>query len=263
MEIIYHILAGLGVGFAVGLTGIGGGSLMTPLLIDGFRIAPAIAVGTDLLYAAITKCSGVYVHKKRKTVEWSIVILLIVGSIPAAVLTVLYLRQAALPEEQLNWMLTKFLGGALIITAVMIFVRGKLQAWVKSKRKRELSDRGKKIRAIATVILGMVIGVLVTLSSVGAGVLGTTVLLLLYPTLPAVRVVGTELALAVPLTFVAGMGHLQMGHVDYQLLIGLLIGSLPGVYFGSQLGANISDKILRPVLATVLFVIGSRMLIVA
>ncbi|NOX77030.1 MAG: sulfite exporter TauE/SafE family protein [Gammaproteobacteria bacterium] len=257
---IFFILSGFGVGLMVGLTGVGGGALMTPLLIFGFGIAPAIAVGTDLIFAAITKANGVWVHARQHTVDWRIVRRLASGSLPAAFVTLMVLRQVDTHTEQAQEFITTTLGVALILTAAALLWR----LWGAAKKPPQEPmpaerKRMDKRQALATVATGIVLGVLVTLTSVGAGALGAAVLLWLYPRLSATRIVGTDLAHAVPLTALAGLGHWQLGTVDLTLLGALLIGSLPGIYLGSRLSSVFPELWLRPVLAILLLVVGVRL----
>ena len=248
------IASGFVVGLLVGITGVGGGALMTPLLIFGFGIAPAVAVGTDLIFAAITKASGVWSHASQSTVDWRVVRRLASGSLPAALLTLFLLGEVDTHSAEAQGLITTTLGLALMLTAVALLWRSRL-------RKAPHGGAAVEQRAIApaTVLTGVVLGVLVTLTSVGAGALGAAVLFWLYPRLSAARVVGTDLAHAVPLTALAGLGHWQMGTVDAGLLLMLLAGSLPGIYLGSRLGKQIPDRWLRPALATLLLLIGFRM----
>jgi len=257
MEIGY-IFSGLLVGLLVGVTGVGGGSLMTPLLVFLFGFKPAVAVGTDLLFAALTKSGGVLVHHgNHKSVEWRIVSLLSLGSLPAAIVTLTVLNHYAKIGKDITHTITFALGIALILTAMALFFRAYLQKAGKSSESNE-PGRFHHLQAPATVIVGLILGVLVTLSSVGAGALGTVALLFLYPRLPTVKVVGTDLAHAIPLTAIGGFGHWQMGNVDFTLLGSLLIGSLPGIWIGSHLSAKIPERVLRPVLASVLMLIGFK-----
>lgn len=253
-----YLVIGLLVGFLVGLTGVGGGSLMTPLLVFVFRMKPVVAVGTDLLFAAITKCGGVLVHHgKHKSVHWRIVGLLSLGSLPGSLLTLFVLRHYARVGQAQNRIITVSLGVALILTALAQLVRSRLVR-LASEREAQSSQRDR-FRTPATVAAGFLIGMLVTLSSVGAGALGTIALLVLYPRLPTLQVVGTDLSFAIPLTLVAGLGHLQLGNVDTALLWSLLVGSLPGIWAGSLLSAKIPERLLRPILASVLFVVGLKL----
>ncbi len=253
-----YTLSGFTVGFIVGLTGVGGGSLMTPLLVLFFGINPAVAVGTDLLYAAITKCGGILVHHRQGTISWRIVRLMMAGSLPGAVLTLVALRYFQRAGIDYTALITTTLGIALILTSlVLLFKRGLLEF---SQREPFEAVRfvHRQLKQPVTVAVGFVIGVLVTLSSVGAGALGAAALFFLYPRLPAVTIVGSDLAHAVPLTAVAGLGHAQLGTVDFVLLGSLLLGSLPGIYLGSHLGVRLPEQVVRPILASMLMLIGVR-----
>lgn len=250
-------IAGLVVGFIVGMTGVGGGSLMTPILL-WFGISPATAVGTDLLYAAITKASGVWVHGRNKNIDWKITGLLSMGSVPAAALTLWFLSTLHTDTSALNGVIKQGLAVVLILTALAILFKSRLQAFANRHAgdHYHLSDRTLNL---LTVLTGVVLGVMVTLTSIGAGALGTVALFLLYPFLVTRRLVGTEIAHAVPLTLVAGLGHASMGNLDWSLLGYLLLGSLPGIYLGSHLTGRISDSVLRPCLAAMLLLIGCKL----
>jgi len=248
---IYSI-SGFVVGVLVGLTGVGGGSLMTPLLVLLFGIHPATAVGTDLLYASITKTSGTLVHSLNKTVEWSVTGRLAAGSIPAAVVTLLLLHHYGAPAHAA--LISTTLGFALILTAASVAFR----PWIAAYASR-LGEMSPRRVTLLTILTGVALGVLVTVSSVGAGALGVTALILLYPKLPTVRIVGSDIAHAVPLTLVGGMGHLWMGTVNGPLLASLLVGSIPGIIIGSQFSARVPDRVLRPIMALTLLLVGGRM----
>lgn len=254
---VSFIISGFGIGALIGLTGVGGGALMTPLLIFGFGIAPAVAVGTDLMFAAITKANGVRVHARLGSVDWRIVRRLLLGSLPAALLTLLVLRKTNLHTEFAQYLLTTTLGIALIISAAALLFRRRL-AQGSVAASQQMDDTGTTTHFL-TVLTGVVLGVLVTLTSVGAGAVGAALLFYLYPQMKAARVVGTDLAHAVPLASVAGFGHWQLGTVDWLLLVSLLIGSLPGIYLGSRLSARVPEVWLRGVLASLLLVIGLRL----
>lgn len=255
---IGFIISGFLVGMLVGITGVGGGSLMTPLLVFLFGFKPVVAVGTDLLFAAITKTGGVFVHHGRhKSVDWRIVSLLAAGSLPASVATLFVLNHYAKIGKEITHVITFSLGIALILTALALIFRSKLQKVGKSSEEH-VPGRFHHLQAPATVLTGLILGALVTLSSVGAGALGTVALLFLYPRLSTLKIVGTDLAHAIPLTAVAGFGHWQLGHVDFTLLGSLLVGSLPGIWIGSHISAKIPEKVLRPVLAGVLMLIGFK-----
>lgn len=260
MEIGY-VLSGLVVGTLVGITGVGGGSLMTPLLVFLFGYSPVVAVGTDLMFAATTKIGGVWIHNHdHSSVNWRIAGLLATGSLPSAALTVVLLRHLNQRNVDISSYVTHSLGVALTLTAVAILVRAFLNRHARPLVPVHVSSAGRfgRWQAPITVAVGVVLGALVTLSSVGAGALGTVALLYLYPRLPAVNIVGTDLAHALPLTALAGLGHLSLGHVDFTLLGTLLIGSLPGIWLGSHLSARIPDRMLRPALASILLLIGLK-----
>lgn len=260
MEIIYYIMAGAAVGFAVGLTGVGGGSLMTPLLLL-FGFPPHIAVGTDLLYAAITKASGVVAHNRLRTISWRIVGALALGSLPASLITIWLLAKFFDGAQGYQSLITTSLGAMLILTSLVLIFKRQLVAWV-NKRKPTANTNSKskphKNVMIITCVMGLIMGVLVTLSSVGAGAFCTSVLLVLYPKLSAVRVVGTDLAHAVPLTLIGGIGHMFLGNVDYALLGALLIGSLPAIHVGTRYAKKLPEQWLRPVLASALLGLGIK-----
>jgi hypothetical protein len=251
-----YSLSGLLVGLLVGLTGVGGGSLMTPLLVLVFGVHPTTAVGTDLLYAAATKTVGTGVHGFKRTVQWRIVGLLAAGSAPATIITLWALSQQAKHAAAVNGLITTALGWALITTAIAILFRRAIVGFVVA-RTREL-EPGRA--AGLTILLGAVLGVLVSLTSVGAGALGMTVLLMLYPKMDVAKLVGSDIAHAVPLTLLAGLGHWMMGSVDWRLLVSLLSGSIPGIVVGSLLAARMPDGVLRPVLAGTLALVGAKML---
>lgn len=253
------VIAGLAVGFIVGLTGVGGGSLMTPILLH-FGVTPASAVGTDLLYAAITKAGGVHVHHRKKNIDWRLTGLLALGSVPATLLTLAILRFGHFDTTSLNSFIKTTLGYALVFTALAIIFKQKLLDY-SHRNDIWLTRLSLKQQSIITVFVGLVLGAIVTITSIGAGALGTVALFLLYPMLPTVRLVGTEIAHAVPLTLVAGLGHAGLGHVDWHLLFNLLLGSLPGIYLGSHLADRVEDKYLRPALAAMLFLIGGKLML--
>jgi uncharacterized protein len=254
-----YIASGFLVGLLVGITGVGGGSLMTPLLVFLFSFKPAVAVGTDLLFAAITKTGGVFVHHgTHGSVDWKIVRHLAYGSLPAALLTLYFLHQLGQSNKDISGLITYSLGIALILTSAAVLVRSYLQRHAPPLKEESNIGRFGDRQLPVTIFTGFVLGALVTLSSVGAGALGTVALFFLYPKLPTIKVVGSDLAHAIPLTALAGFGHWQLGHVDFTLLGSLLIGSLPGIWIGSHLSAKVPDKVLRPVLASVLMLIGFK-----
>jgi uncharacterized membrane protein YfcA len=252
--VLPYALSGFGVGFVVGLTGVGGGSLMTPLLVLFFGFHPATAVGTDLLYASVTKTCGTVVHHIGQTVEWRVVGWLGAGSLPASLLTLL-LISGQLHSSAVASLISYVLGYALLLSALSLLLRRRILALahVFSLHRRPRRE------AAATVVLGVLLGALVSLSSVDAGAIGVTMLVLLYPHLPIARIVGTDIAHAVPLTLVAGLGHLAVGTVDLSLLASLLIGSLPGIALGSVIASRAPERALRLLLVAVLTLVGIRL----
>jgi uncharacterized membrane protein YfcA len=253
------MLAGGSVGFVVGMTGVGGGSFMTPILL-AFGFPPAIAIGTDLLYAAITKSGGVITHARQHTIDWRIVGLLCASSIPASLVTTLMLRQLQKTGFDYSVILTQTLGIMLVITALVLLFRTFL-----IRERHHLADSHSSIGRFErhyasqlTFIMGIVLGIMVTLSSVGAGAFGATALMLLYPRMPMIRVIGTDLAYAVPLTAVAGLGHMQLGHIDYWLLLSLIAGSLPCIWIGTRVANLVPEKIMQRAMAAILLILGLR-----
>lgn len=255
-----YTFSGFMVGFVVGVTGVGGGSLMTPVLVLIFGVAPATAVGTDLLYASLTKMGGSWVHGRRGTVDWKVVKLLTLGSLPAALLSMALLHYLALDEKHLKSLITSVLSIALLLTAAALLFKPYLIKLGKRPDGVIVELHAHHLTG-ATILTGAILGVLVTISSVGAGALGVVVLLFLYPRAPMAKIVGTDIAHAVPLTLIAGMGHAALGTVNYGLLGSLLLGSLPGIYLGSHLGIKIPDHVLRPILATMLTIIGIKLML--
>ena len=254
-----YALAGLIVGVMVGLTGVGGGSLMAPILILFFGIAPSTAVGTDLWFAAITKAVGGAIHHHHRGPDWQIVKRLSLGSLPAAAVTLWFLSQTG-GHQIKSGTVMHLLGFVLVLTAVATLFRKRFHAYATGAR--DTATRVHKWQAAATVASGAVLGVLVTLTSVGSGALGATMLLVLYPLrLSSRRLVGTDIVHAVPLTFVAGLGHFWIGNVDFLKLGELLVGSIPGIIAGSLLANRTSDAVIRPALAAVLAFAGYRLLV--
>ncbi|MFA7269182.1 MAG: sulfite exporter TauE/SafE family protein [Sterolibacterium sp.] len=254
-----YTLAGFAVGAIVGVTGVGGGSLMTPLLVLLFGIHPAAAVGTDLLYAAITKSGGTLVHATRGNVDWRITALLAAGSLPAAILTLLLVSRFSPGGLGGATQLISFaLGIALLLTATALIFRRRLEAFALSHAPAVPNLRRTER---CTVVTGAILGTLVSISSVGAGALGVTALLFLYPKLSTQRIVGSDLAHAVPLTLVAGLGHWWLGSVDWTLLGALLLGSLPGIFIGSHIATRISERVLRPTLAGMLLLVAGKLIL--
>ena len=251
-----YSLSGLVVGLLVGLTGVGGGSLMTPLLVVLFGIPPAVAVGTDLLYAAATKSVGTAVHGFSGTVDWRLVRRLASGSVPATAATMAVLDLlGGTRGGGASGLISFVLGLAVLLTAALLLSR----PWLLRAIGPRIGADGPRTAAALTVLTGAVVGVLVSLSSVGAGALGTTVLFLLYPRIPTARIIGSDIAHAVPLTLLAGVGHWMLGSVDWHLLLSLLTGSIPGIVIGSLIAVRVPDAVIRPALACVLLLVGSRL----
>src|SRR5690242_7620098 len=255
INLLYSI-SGFLVGMLVGMTGVGGGSLMTPLLVLLFGFHPATAVGTDLLYASVTKTVGTFVHGKQGTVDWRIVARLALGSVPASIITLIVMSRVGTMGDGAAGVLNLLLGIALLLTSISVFFRPWILSWA-GHHIHAMSDETLRSR---TIMLGAILGVLVSVTSVGAGALGTTALLILYPRLPVARVAASDIAHAVPLTLIAGLGHWLMGSVDFGLMLALLAGSIPGIVAGSLLSGRASDAVLRPVLAITLLVVAVRML---
>ena len=249
-----YIVAGFVVGFLVGLTGVGGGSLMTPILLLFFHIKPAVAIGTDLLFASVTKSVGIFAHGKLGNIDWKIVQLLALGSVPASIATVLYLRTLNVESTEAIATIKFWLGIALIVTSFAVLFRNKLLLFVR----HDHFIPGRYVAPL-TVVLGLVLGALVTLTSVGAGALGVTALIILYPHKKITTIVGSDIAHAVPLTLIAGLGHATLGTINYNLLGTLLIGSIPGIYLGSHLSSKVAEHWVRVVLALILIYVGIKL----
>jgi uncharacterized membrane protein YfcA len=250
-----YSFSGFAVGLLVGLTGVGGGSLMTPILILLFGIHPASAVGTDLLYAAATKTAGSLVHGYNRTVDWRVVRRLATGSVPATALTILALSFVNLNGAMARDLISGLLTIALFFTALTLVFRDQIVRRYSVQIGR-LS--GRRVAGL-TIAVGAILGVLVSISSVGAGAIGVTALLLLYPQLPIARIVGSDIAHAVPLTLVAGLGHWWLGSIDLHLLIPLLLGSVPGIVLGSYVVTRVPEVALRLLLAGTLVVVATKL----
>lgn len=253
-----YIVSGFAVGLLVGLTGVGGGSLMTPLLTLLFGINPTVAVGTDLAFASITKSAGTLAHRVRNTVHWDIVKRLCIGALPAALLTTLALKYFGALEQHITQIIRYTIAFSVLLTAIAIIFRGRMQAWMTAHPERQLHGRAQ---VIATVIAGAAIGTLVTVSSIGAGAVGATVLVLLYPHLKPAEIAGTDIAYAVPLTAIAAIGHWWLGSINWELLGMLLIGSVPGITIGALAARAVPEKFLRGLLATTLTGVAAKLVL--
>jgi len=250
-----YTISGFAVGLLVGLTGVGGGSLMTPLLILLFGMHPAAAVGTDLLYAAATKSAGSVVHGFNRTVDWRVVRRLAAGSVPMTIVSISVLSYLDINGPGTRQLIGWVLAFALLLTAVTLIFRNRIVA-----RYAPIMGALPPTRiAVLTVIVGGVLGVLVSISSVGAGAIGVTALVLLYPTLPTARIVGSDIVHAVPLTLVAGVGHWFLGSVDWQVFTALILGSVPGILIGSYAASRFPETALRVVLALTLLAVAAKL----
>ncbi|MDH6268774.1 putative membrane protein YfcA [Rhizobium sp. SG_E_25_P2] len=263
MDFLHYInplysISGLFVGILVGITGVGGGSLMTPLLVVLFNVHPATAVGTDLLYAAITKSAGTAVHGANKTINWAIVRVLGLGSVPAALITLYMLSGIDRKSIAAVSLITYALGWMLFLTAFLLLFRNSIVARVTEWRQHKPPVSTSTV-TVLTFVLGIVLGTLVTLTSVGAGALGVTVLLMLYPRLQIRDIVGSDIVHAVPLTLVGGIGYWMIGEIDWMMLISLLIGSIPGIIIGSHIAPRMPDRLIRPFLAATLALVGLKL----
>lgn len=254
---ITYILSGFAVGLLVGMTGVGGGSLMTPLLTLLFGVNPSVAVGTDLAFASITKSAGTVTHRARGTVQWYIVRRLCMGALPAALVATLALQHFGPLDAAIGQVIRYSIAVSVLLTVVAILFRGKMLAWVNAKPGRQLHGRSL---AAATIVSGAVLGILVTISSIGAGAIGATLLVMLYPKLTPAEVAGTDIAYAVPLTAIAAVGHWWLGSINWFLLLTLLVGSLPGITLGSWAARAVPEKLLRGLLALTLAGVAAKLL---
>lgn len=251
-----YVVSGFAVGMLVGLTGVGGGSLMTPLLTLFFGVSPTVAVGTDLAFASTTKAAGTLAHRVRGTVHWEIVRHLCYGALPAAVIAAIALKYFGALDKEIGQIIRYSIAFSVLLTVVALLFRGRMQAWVIRHPEKQLQGRNL---IIATIIVGAVLGTLVTISSIGAGAIGATILVLLYPRLSPAEIAGTDIAYAVPLTAIAAFGHWWLGSIDWQLLMALLLGSVPGITIGSLAAKAVPEKILRGLLATTLTGVAAKL----
>lgn len=265
MNDMYFIIAGIIVGFCVGITGVGGGSLMTPILISFLRVEPHIAIGTDLLFASISKFCGSLVHARKLNIVWPIVLWLAIGSIPASLGTTWALDHFMGGAKDYKKLLTMVLGGMLVLTGVSIVFRKQIEAWFSRRRHSQAMHNDQHSVVLKNkpliVVMGIVLGVFVTLSSVGAGAFGVMALVLIFPQLPMIRIIGTDVAHAVLLTLVAGIGHLLSGNVDYHLLMLLLIGSIPSIVVGTLVSSRMPEHAIRRILGITLLLLGINFIV--
>ncbi|HZW23627.1 sulfite exporter TauE/SafE family protein [Noviherbaspirillum sp.] len=251
-----YVISGFAVGLLVGLTGVGGGSLMTPLLTLMFGVSPTVAVGTDLAFASTTKAAGTVAHRYRGTVHWDIVRHLCFGALPAAVLAAIALKHFGALDKEIGQIIRYSIAFSVLLTVVALLFRGRMQAWVLRHPEKQL--QGTRLM-VATIVVGAILGTLVTVSSIGAGAIGATILVLLYPRLSPAEIAGTDIAYAVPLTAIAAFGHWWLGSIDWMLLAALLLGSLPGITIGSLAAKAVPEKILRGLLATTLTGVAAKL----
>ena len=244
-----YIVSGFAVGLLVGMTGVGGGSLMTPLLTLLFGVSPSVAVGTDLAFASITKSAGTLTHRVRGTIRWDIVKRLCIGALPAAVVSTLALKSFGTLSPEIGQIIRYSIAASVLLTVVALIFKGRMLAWINAHPEKQL--QGNKLAA-ATIIAGAVLGVLVTVSSIGAGAIGATLLVMLYPRMTSAEVAGTDIAYAVPLTAIAALGHWWLGSIHWELLASLLVGSLPGITLGSWVARSVPEQFLRVLLAMTL-----------
>ena len=252
----FYSVAGALVGLLVGLTGVGGGSLMTPLLTLLFGVSPSIAVGTDLAFAALTKGVGTFAHRLQGHVRWDIVRLLCLGSLPAAIASICFLKYLGSISQEWQQFIKVSIGVSVLLTAVSLIFRARIKAWLSMNPQYEV--KGNSLRW-TTIGAGVLIGILVTISSIGAGAIGATIILFLYPTLKPAEVAGTDIAYAVPLTALAGLGHFWLGNVHLDLLVALLLGSVPAIWLGAKLAKAFPERVTRSILASVLTLVGLKL----
>jgi uncharacterized membrane protein YfcA len=250
-------MSGFAVGLLVGMTGVGGGSLMTPLLTLLFGVAPSVAVGTDLAFASLTKGAGTITHRSRGNVQWNIVLRLCGGALPAALVATLALQKFGALNPAIGEVIRYSIAVSVLLTVVALLFRPKLLAWVHASPRRQLHGR---TLSHATVLAGALLGTLVTVSSIGAGAIGATILLMLYPRLSPAEIAGTDIAYAVPLTAIAAAGHWWLGSINWQLLAALLVGSVPGITIGAWASRAIPEGVLRTLLAATLTGVAAKLI---
>ncbi|MBN9358287.1 sulfite exporter TauE/SafE family protein [Herbaspirillum huttiense] len=254
---VSYVVSGFAVGLLVGLTGVGGGSLMTPLLTLLFGIHPSVAVGTDLAFASATKTAGTLAHRFKGTVRWDVVRRLSYGALPAALVTTLLLKHFGAVSDGIALTIRYSIAISVFLTVVALLFRARMQAWLNAHPQRQL--QGATL-ANATIAAGALLGTLVTISSIGAGAVGATLLVLLYPRLSPAEIAGTDIAYAVPLTAIAALGHWWLGSINWELLVTLLLGSVPGITIGSLAARAVPEKFLRGLLAITLTSVAVKLI---
>ncbi|WP_343729013.1 sulfite exporter TauE/SafE family protein [Duganella sp.] len=253
---LQFVASGFAVGLLVGMTGVGGGSLMTPLLTLLFGVTPAVAVGTDLAFASLTKGVGTFTHRMRGTVHWDIVRRLCIGALPAALLASIGLKYFGTLSKEMGQIIRYTIAGSVLLTVIALLFKRKMLTWITAHPERQLQGRALHN---ATIFTGAVLGVLVTISSIGAGAIGATVLVMLYPRLTAAEVAGTDIAYAVPLTAIAAVGHWWLGSINWTLLLTLLVGSVPGITIGAYAARAVPERLLRGILAFTLVAVAVKL----
>lgn len=252
-----YIVSGFAVGLLVGLTGVGGGSLMTPILTLWFGVPPAVAVGTDLAFASITKSAGALAHRTVGTIHWRSVRHLSAGALPATVLATAALSQFGTLDPRLGQIIRYSIAGSLLLTLAALLYQTRVQRWLNAHPEKCL--RGTRLD-ISTVLSGVVLGTLVTVSSIGAEAVGAMLLILLQPQLTPAQIAGTDIAYAVPLTALAALGHWWLGSINWDLLTILLAGSVPGIVIGALAARAVPQYLLRTLLATTLASVATLLL---
>ncbi|NVM75356.1 hypothetical protein FHW83_001136 [Duganella sp. SG902] len=253
---LQFVASGFAVGLLVGMTGVGGGSLMTPLLTLLFGVTPAVAVGTDLAFASLTKGVGTFTHRLRGTVHWDIVRRLCIGALPAALVASVGLKYFGTLSKEMGQIIRYTIAGSVLLTVIALLFKRKMLLWITAHPDRQLQGRALHN---ATILTGAVLGVLVTISSIGAGAIGATVLVMLYPRLTAAEVAGTDIAYAVPLTAIAAVGHWWLGSINWTLLLTLLVGSVPGITLGAYAARAVPERLLRGILAFTLVAVAVKL----
>ncbi len=252
-----YVISGFVVGILVGLTGVGGGSLMTPLLTLLFGVSPTVAVGTDLAFASITKSAGTFTHKMRGTVNWHIVRLLCFGALPTALLATLCLKHFGALDQEIGQIIRYTIAVSVLLTVIALLFKRNMLAWLSRHPEKQLQGRALEI---ATICAGALLGALVTVSSIGAGAIGATLIVMLYPRLTPAEIAGTDIAYAVPLTAIAAFGHWWLGSINWMLLATLLVGSIPGIILGSMAARAVPERVLRLLLATTLTLVAAKLI---